>query len=63
MPKSHGPISNPKGYDEKSPTNIRLDPVLKKRMKQEITEAKRKGRDLTLSDIVNEELRKRYGLE
>lgn len=54
MPKRKA-VSNPKVYDDKVPTNLRLDADLKKLAKMEAKQSK-----TTMSDIVNEALEKRY---
>lgn len=48
-------IVNPKKYDTKVPTNVRIDDALKKLA---LAECKEKG--ITLAQIVNEALQQRY---
>lgn len=51
-------ISNPKNYDDKKPTNLRVRADLKAKMQEEIKKSDGKK---SMADIVNEALDERYG--
>lgn len=51
-------ITNPQKYEDKMPTNVRLDKEVKEALK---TEAEEKNIDM--AEIVNEALKKRYKLK
>lgn len=48
-------VKNPKEYDNKLPTNVRLERDMKQRALKEAKE-----RATTLSDVVNDALKERY---